>query len=166
MVNWEVNGVGGAVSDFMLNRLHYPCLYRRKALDKKGAEPGANVGWVSTKSTKRTALDHVADGMSSGRVKIKSKRLLEEARSFIVYEGGGVGQAKLADRDTDAREAHGDRVMAAAMAVMLMPQAAKMTAQDAKLRAVENDLSTPHGRWVQRQRDKINEDYARPSWRD
>lgn len=153
LINWETNGIGGNLTEMLNVKIRYPNLWVRRKSEKRRPEDVDDIGWHSSPPTKRVAIDNFADAIASATVKVRSRALLDEARTFIVYDQGGVGQAKLRDLTTGARDSHGDRVIGGALFAMTTQSSQKLTPGEALLRKAADDPRTMHGRTTLRRRE-------------
>jgi hypothetical protein len=110
LIGWEVNGAGAAIHKD-LHRLHYPAIWKSKR---------GRYGWLSTRQSKRELYGGLARAIADATVVIPDSEILDEMETTIVYDNGGIGPARLeVDRSSGAAEAHGDRVVAMALAVLM-----------------------------------------------
>ena len=110
LIGWEVNGAGAAMHKD-LERLRYPAIWKSKR---------GRYGWLSTRQSKRELFGTLARAIADGTVCIPDKEILDEMESTVVYDNGGIGPARLeVDKSSGAAEAHGDRVVAMAVALLM-----------------------------------------------
>lgn len=110
LIGWEVNGAGAAMHKD-LERLRYPAIWSSKH---------GRYGWLSTRQSKRELFGSLARAIADGTVCIPDKEILDEMESTVVYDNGGIGPARLeVDRSSGAAEAHGDRVVAMSVALLM-----------------------------------------------
>lgn len=110
LIGWEVNGAGAAMHKDLM-RLHYPAIWKSKRI---------RYGWLSTRQTKRELFGGLARSIADGTLCIPDGEILDEMETTIVYDNGGIGPARLeVDKSSGAAEAHGDRVVAMALAVLM-----------------------------------------------
>lgn len=110
LIGWEVNGPGAALHHD-LQRLRYPAIWS----ERKGRP-----GWTSTRQAKRQLFGDLARAIADDTLIIPDGEILDEMESTVVYNNGGIGPAKLElDRSSGAAEAHGDRVVALAIALRI-----------------------------------------------
>jgi len=112
---WESNGPGGVFWQ-VVKRMGYPWIFQRRQEDRLTAKVQAQPGWHSTTQTKKDLILEYAAALKNGRFDNPSRRALEEARSWVWYDNGDVGVGNREDMTTGARSAHGDIVIADALA--------------------------------------------------
>lgn len=130
MIGWEVNGPGASLHhDF--KRLRHDRVYRQRQVGNVSERQSVRVGWMSTRQAKRTLFGDLSRAMAEGTVHVPDAETLAELEQTIVYADGGIGPARLEmDVNSTAREAHGDRVVALAGALMLCDEAAGTPAHE------------------------------------
>ena len=110
LIGWEVNGAGAAMHKD-LERLHYPAIWKSKR---------GRYGWLSTRQSKRELFGNLARAIADGTVTITDAEILDEMETTVVYDNGGIGPARLEiDKSSGAAEAHGDRVVAMSLALLM-----------------------------------------------
>lgn len=112
LLAWENNGVGEIFSN-VVRKIGYPWVYRH-------GNPGAmvetltdRIGWKSSRENKKSVLGEVREAMATQELKVYSPECLTEMGKYII--GKSAGQVVYADSeswDADAKEVHGDRVIA------------------------------------------------------
>jgi hypothetical protein len=122
-IAFEVNGPGASlVHDF--ERMRWKSLYRQQSLNTTTEKRSKRVGWNSTRQTKRILFGDLARALHDGTITIPCADTLVELEDTVVYADGGVGPARLEiDAKSMAREAHGDRVVALALALLAAQEA-------------------------------------------
>lgn len=123
LIGWEVNGPGSSMHhDF--ERLRWYNVFHHKRLGQRVETRTKRVGWTSTRVTKRVLFGDLARALADDTVVCPDEEILDELESTVIYKDGGIGPARLeVDVNSGAREAHGDRVVAFAGAVMLLGDA-------------------------------------------
>jgi hypothetical protein len=126
---WEMNGGPGTRFGSRVIALGYRNVYWRtneQSLSKKQSD---TPGWHSTRQNKMSALQGYLTCLASGRFVNLSKNALAECSEYIYLPSGGVGsrraQPAIGDKrasldPSGARENHGDRPMADALACKLV----------------------------------------------
>ena len=110
LIGWEVNGAGAAMHKDLL-RLRYPAIWSSKR---------NRYGWLSTRQSKRELFGGLARAIADKTITIPDVEILNEMETTIVYDNGGIGPARLEiDKSSGAAEAHGDRVVAMALALLM-----------------------------------------------
>lgn len=117
---WEHNGPGSAMTRRVVE-LGYPNVYRRTSLWRRGTKKETAVGWWTDQKSKEVMFAELIRQVKAGETKIFSKALIEECRQYI-YLNGVIehAQAKTTSDDSSKGQAHGDRVIAMAVALMAM----------------------------------------------
>ena len=121
-LNWEVNGIGKVFTEGV-KLANYPNVYYREVDDRVAKKKTKKPGWGSSRNQKQILLGAAGNGGFRGAVyetacKIRSDALLSECLQFVYDDAGNVVHAgSMNKRDkTNLNEAHGDRVIAAAVA--------------------------------------------------
>jgi hypothetical protein len=110
---WENNGDPGF--DFgrqVTHVYHYPNVYFDRAPGTLAEKRGKRYGWRSNPEKKAAALGMLRRAYAHGGFINHDERALEEALTYVHYEGGGIGPAELVEESSSARKTHGDRVIA------------------------------------------------------
>jgi hypothetical protein len=113
LVIWENNGDPGF--DFGRQIVHvyqYPNIYFDKQAGTVREKRGKRYGWRSSPEKKAAALGLLRRAYAHGKFINHSEAALNEALTYIHYEGGGIGPAELVEESDATRKAHGDRVIA------------------------------------------------------
>ena len=113
LIIWENNGDPGY--DFGRQIVHtyrYPNVYYDKAIGTSGEKVGKRYGWRSSPEKKASALGNLRRAYAHGGFVNPSEIALNECLSYVYYENGGIGPAALVQESSEARKAHGDRVIA------------------------------------------------------
>jgi hypothetical protein len=119
LIGWENNGPGGSMGSDLW-RLEYPMLYRMRAVGQDHDKEGHTLGWTSTRASKRLLFSNFQRSLLQGEFICPCNKTLEEASEYVLTRDGGIESPEVADQSTGSKLAHGDRVIAAAGAVMLM----------------------------------------------
>ena len=115
---WEANGPGGQQFTNEIKRIDYPNVYYRKVkgidLVKRTRKPGF---WTDA-DTKARVIGELSRRLESGQFISHDEAMLDECRQYV-YHGGEIYHSHaLTTQDAAGKSrAHGDRVIAAAMAV-------------------------------------------------
>lgn len=123
LIIWENNGDPGF--DFgrqLVHVYHYPSIYFSRASGTLAEKRGKRYGWRSSPEQKATALGLLRRAYAHGRFINHSEEALNEALTYISYEGGGIGPAALVEESDSARKAHGDRVIADMLCVLALSE--------------------------------------------
>jgi hypothetical protein len=126
LIIWENNGDPGF--DFgrqLVHCYHYPSIYFTRAVGTLREKVGKRYGWRSSPEQKAAALGLLRRAYAHGRFINHSEAALNEALTYIQYEGGGIGPAELVEESDAARKAHGDRVIADMLCVVAVSESPK-----------------------------------------
>ena len=118
-VGFEVNGPGGEF-DGHLRRCGLSRIWRERIEGQISEETTKRFGWTSNAPKKRAAFLALNRGIVKGDVTLVSTRLLDEALEYVVCDDGSVDTPTNYDQETGAREGHGDLVVAAVGAYMMV----------------------------------------------
>lgn len=117
VVAWEVNGPGQSLQrDFEAQRFHRVWKPRKEGKTTHGIID--RVGWVSSEQSKRLLLGNLSRAVQQGEVIVPCMGTLDEMLGYVLDGNGRVIPGRLRDESTGARENHGDRVIALALAWM------------------------------------------------
>jgi hypothetical protein len=117
VLNVEVNGPGALFVKEVSN-LGYPHIYmgsRKTTSDK--------YGWHSNPKSKLALFGDMRSALARGELLPKSRLFVEECREYVQDSTGKLVIARVADKSSGAREAHGDRVVAHATAFQALQTA-------------------------------------------
>ncbi|KKL89978.1 hypothetical protein LCGC14_1909300 [marine sediment metagenome] len=114
---WESNGVGRQFGSRVVE-LSYGNIYYRKREEAITKKETLIPGWHSSKETKLVLLGEYRLAVEKKRIINKSELALRECLEYIFNKQGGVSHSKEdnADDPTGAKDNHGDRVIADALA--------------------------------------------------
>jgi hypothetical protein len=84
----------------------------RQAGGHDGEKVGKRWGWRSSPEKKAVALGELRRAYAHGGFVNPDEKALDEALTYISYEGGGIGPASLVEESESNRKSHGDRVIA------------------------------------------------------
>lgn len=110
---WENNGDPGF--DFGRQVTHtyrYPNIYFDRVEGTVARKRGKRYGWRSNPEKKAAGLGLLRRAYAHGGIINRSEESLDEAKTYIHYENGGLGPAELVEESDSARKCHGDRVIA------------------------------------------------------
>jgi len=94
-------------------------LYYRKHYDEKFPQESKKAGWFSSRSNKMNLLSDLRASLAKKEYKIRDGLILDECLSYIRTSNGAIEASEVADKDSGAKFAHADRVIAAAGCVLL-----------------------------------------------
>ncbi len=115
---WESNGVGQQFGARVMD-LNYANIYYRKREEQISQKETLSPGWHSIKTTKLVLLGDYRDNLQRQKVFNFSDVALDECLEYVYNSLGGVEHSKEGSKNEDptgARENHGDRVIADALA--------------------------------------------------
>lgn len=122
IVAWEVNGPGQSMQrDFEAQRFYRVWKQRKEGVSNHGATD--RVGWLSTEQNKRLLLGNLSRSVQQGEMIVPCTGTMDEMLAYVLDSNGRVVAGRLRDESTGARENHGDRVIALALAWMAMGDA-------------------------------------------
>ena len=122
VVAWEVNGPGQSLQrDFEAQRFNRVWKPRKEGKTTHGIVD--RVGWVSSEQSKRLLLGNLSRAVQQGEMVIPCTGTLDEMLAYVLDGNGRVIPGRLRDESTGARENHGDRVIALALAWMALDDA-------------------------------------------
>jgi len=126
LMAWEVNGPGQSLTrDFEAQGYrHLWCARKEGAVHDA---PGITYGWRSNDGAKRKLLGELSRAMQQGELVCPDSTTLDEMLGYQLDEHGRVIPGRLRDETSGARENHGDRVIALALAMMAAPDALPAT---------------------------------------
>lgn len=120
---WESNGPGRQFGAKVVE-LKYSHIYYRRREESISKKTTDIPGWASTKDGKRALLGKYRDAVESASCANRSKVALEECKEYIYGDDRSVCHAKSNNRTdpTGARDNHGDRVIADALAWFMVSE--------------------------------------------
>jgi hypothetical protein len=118
LLGWERNGPGASLQHD-IDRTGWTHVFKERIVGTVDEARTKRVGWTSTRQSKRALLGRLSTVLSRGEILIPGEDVLTELGDYIVYDTGGVGPGRLRSETSGAREAHGDRVIALALALLL-----------------------------------------------
>jgi hypothetical protein len=110
---WENNGNPGF--DFgrlVVHVYNYGNIYFDRVVGTLAEKAGKRYGWRSSPEKKATALGLLRRAYSAGKFINRDEKAIDEALTYVQYDGGGIGPASLQEESESARKTHGDRVIA------------------------------------------------------
>lgn len=116
-VIWESNGPGRAFGS-RISDLKYSSVFLRRQEDTLSKKVSQIPGWPSTKDSKLVLVGDYRDAIEKSQCVNRSREALQECLEYIFDPLGGVSHSREANREdpTGARDNHGDRVIADALA--------------------------------------------------
>ena len=118
MLVWEANGPAGAQYSQEIKRIDYTHVYYRKVKAVDVEKDTRKPGFWSDPDTKARVLGELARRLETGEFISHDEEMLDECRQYVFSNGELYhAQALTTQDDAGKGRAHGDRVIAAAMAV-------------------------------------------------
>lgn len=120
---WESNGPGALLGQNVLATGYERVFYRPRNPRSVRQRPSDTPGWNSNNETKLVLIGEYAKALTDGTFKNRSHLAIMECRSYVYIVGGGVAHSRALSKGLDpsgARANHGDRVIADALAYMLV----------------------------------------------
>lgn len=127
---WENNGDPGF--DFgnqVVHHYYYPNVYFDRQVGTVSEKVGKRFGWRSDTKKKAAVLGILRRTYAHGGFTNHSVEALDEALTYINYDGGGIGPASLIAESESTRAAHGDRVIADALCLVPHAPAAELNGE-------------------------------------
>ena len=118
MLGWEINGPGASMQHDV-DRAGWRHVFKERVTGTSDERKTKRVGWNSTRRTKRAMLGRLSSALSRGEITVPSDDTLVELGDYIVFDDGGIGPGRLRSEASGAREAHGDRVIALGLSLLL-----------------------------------------------
>ena len=114
---FELNGSPGGSFKMQVLERNYGNIYYREVENKSYRKKTQNPGWFSTDKNKLAVLSQMSAAVKSKELVIRSEALLRECQEYIYQNGKVVHSKSINTKDDSAKgQAHGDRVIAAAIA--------------------------------------------------
>ncbi len=120
---WESNGPGRNFGARLVE-LGYRNLYYREVENRVVKDRTQQLGWASTRDTKNTLLGGYRLALQNGQYTNPSREAVEELRQYVFAANGAISHARAENKSdpSGARDNHGDRVIADALAFKGMGQ--------------------------------------------
>ncbi len=117
---WETIGSGRAFGDAVIE-WGFGRYYKRSSSSETG-EAAAKAGWAPTRDNKYQLLSQYRGALSDRTICTRSEQTLLEALEYLFLGNNWVEHSSLNENEdpSGARDQHGDRVIAAALAVKVM----------------------------------------------
>ena len=153
-LGWEANGVGGIYCNELL-RTGYPYLLKPRQSDLEYGGIGAKYGWYSNRNNKALLLSNLRRALARGELILHSEESISELEQYIYFKNGSVGPAKLIEEPEEGRALHGDRVIAAAGALLCISEQAI---------SKPPDIVIPDNSFFHRQKEARRREKEKDSW--
>lgn len=126
---WETNGSGRAFGDAVLE-WGYGRYYSRARHDEKG-ETGTKAGWAPTRDNKYQLLSQYRGALADRAVFNRSEQAMRETLEYVFLGNNAVEHSAISQMEdpSGARDQHGDRVIADALAAKVMEDQPKAVMQ-------------------------------------
>ena len=126
---WETNGSGRAFGDAVIE-WGYGRYYKRPSKTETG-ETGANAGWAPTRDNKYQLLSQYRGALTDRSVCNRSDQAMQECLEYLFLGNNWVEHSSLNQNEdpSGARDQHGDRVIACALAVKVMDDQPKQVTE-------------------------------------
>jgi hypothetical protein len=160
---WEMNGPPGSAFTKQILERNYPYIYYREIENKSYKKKTRNPGWFSTEKNKLAVLSQMSAAIQNGEFCIRSEKLLDECRQYIYKQGRVVHSRSVRTQDHSAKgQAHGDRVIAAAIAWHASKDRPAVSSVDRE----EFEEEIPYGcmAWRFQQQDKRQKALSNGDW--
>lgn len=125
LVIWEANGPGWDFGRVFVKTLQYPNFFMDKTAGTVREKAGRKYGWHSTREKKEQLMGLLRRAYAHGGIINHCDAALDEALSYVYYDGGGLGPAEFVKESESARMTHGDRVIADALTLLGVEDAPK-----------------------------------------
>ena len=126
---WETNGSGRAFGDAVVE-WGYGRYYKRPSKTETG-ETGANAGWAPTRDNKYQLLSYYRGALTDRTVCNRSEQAMLETLEYLFLGNNWVEHSSLSDNEdpSGARDQHGDRCIADALATKVMDDQPKQVTE-------------------------------------
>jgi len=116
-LKWENNGPGWDFGRQMVQKYKYPFYYRKKSTGTVREKKTQTYGWHSGSGgrDKEELLREYDRIMAHGGYINPSEFALEEMKSYMYLDNGGIGPSCLVEENASAKKTHGDCVIADAL---------------------------------------------------
>ena len=123
---WEHNGPGASFTKQVLNR-DYSNIYHRKSHSRRGRRGTKEAGWWTDEKTKEVMFGEFQSAVLMNEISIRSKELLTECSRYVRKEGRITHALTKEAADDSKGVSHGDRAIAACVALQAMRDRPTMT---------------------------------------
>ena len=127
---WEQNGPGLVFGKTLLRAGERYIYWQRDERKDRPLATGRgktrNPGWVSSRTNKFQLLGELNSALKHGTFVERSGEAVKEAESYVIHDSGEVGPVSYRDATSGAKATHGDRVIAAGLAVLGMREQARV----------------------------------------
>lgn len=126
---WETNGSGRAFGDAVIE--HDFARYYKRPGNSETGEAAARAGWAPTRDNKYQLLSQFRGALADRVACVRSEQTLMECLEYLFLGNNWVEHSSLNDNEdpSGARDQHGDRVIAAALAVKVMDDQPKQVTE-------------------------------------
>jgi len=137
---WEANGPGWDFGRQVVKLYRYPNYYVDQQSGTVQAKKTKRYGWHATREKKEEALGVLRRAYAHSGYINHSSEALDEALTYVYYDGGGIGPANLVEEGAEARKCHGDRVIAD-MLTLWGVEGKTMRPSNEKMKPPENSMA-------------------------
>lgn len=123
---WEHNGPGASFTKQVLNR-DYSNIYHRKSQSRRGRRGTKEAGWWTDQKTTEVMFGEFQSAVLMNEIYIRSKELLTECSRYVRKEGKITHALTKEAADDSKGVSHGDRAIAACVALQAMRDRPTMT---------------------------------------
>ena len=116
-LRWENNGPGWDFGRIMVKTFKYPYYHRKFILGTTVDKKTQQYGWHNDRQAKFELLSEYDRQLAHGGYINHSIEALNEMKSYIHFDDGGIGPSSFVEENPNARKIHGDRVMADALSL-------------------------------------------------
>ena len=122
LMGWEKNGPGGTFGRVVVYTCGYSRVWMRRDRDDLVPDITTKPGWAAGRQSKEDLHGSYRSDLATGRFINPSLEAVEECKNYVYLATGGVGYQGVDDSDdaTGAKDNHGDRPTADAIAAMLI----------------------------------------------
>jgi len=161
-LNWEANGsTGSQFTKQVVKVREYSNVYFRKTKHVGTDKDTKNPGWWSDPDEKSSVLGNWQNRLNRGQSIIHSDQVIEECKQFVFVNGKVYHVAELnTDDDSAMGAAHGDTVMASAIADLTLPEVERKRPN--RNRKKEFDQKSMGWRLQQYDRERESEESRKP----
>jgi len=118
---WEANYPGPHFGRQLSRVLEYPSLYRREqGAAKTFGTTTQELGWFNSQTSLRDGVEALRDAYARDEYHNPSEQAIQEAMQWLRFPTGKLGPGHLQEESADARQTHGDRVIADLLLVIGM----------------------------------------------
>jgi len=114
-LKWEMNGPGWDFGALIVKTFYYPYYYKDVKVGNVHDKKSKKYGWHANANSKKELLGVYDRLLARGGYVNHCIWSLEEVKTYVWYDGGGIGPAYLVRESDSAKKTHGDCVIADAL---------------------------------------------------